>query len=215
MILSQKQKETVLGCELFSHLDGKRLSDALLFFEATLRSYDKNECICMTGDALLGFGLVLSGTVQVFNEDINGQRVIMANVEKGGTFAESLCFLEEPQSPVSIFAADDTEVLWLKTSALKKGFSEYNNRFVSMLARRTLSMNDRIQILSKITLREKIETYLSQCAKEQKSRTFSIPLDRESLALYLGTNRSALSRELSRMQKDGIIEFYKNSFKIK
>ena len=214
MNLSQKEKEIILDCELFSSLDDEALSDALEFFEAAAKEYRKNECICHVGDHLQGFGLVLRGVVQVFTEDINGQRVIMANVSSGSTFAESLCFLEESSSPVCIFAAADCKILWLKCRNLKKGCSELTNRFISMLARRTLSMNDRIQILSKLTLREKLLTYLSQCAKEAGSRTFSIPLDRESLSLYLGVNRSALSRELSALQRDGIIEFYKNSFKI-
>ena len=75
-------------------------------------------------------------------------------------------------------------------------------------------MNDRVQILSKTTIREKIVTFLSQYSNRFGSKTFSVPFDRETLALYLGVNRSALSRELSAMQRDGILEYYKNSFKI-
>jgi len=83
-----------------------------------------------------------------------------------------------------------------------------------MLAHKTLSMNDRIQILTKPNIRQKIITFLSQYSNRIGGKTFSIPFDRETLALYLGVNRSALSRELSAMQNDGIIEFYKNTFKI-
>ena len=45
--------------------------------------------------------------------------------------------------------------------------------------------------------------------------SFTLPLSREDMAAYLGTNRSALSRELGKMRDEGIIEFERNSFKIK
>ena len=217
MDFTEKELSVIERCELFTGFSGGTLGEALKFFKAEARHHQKGECLCGVGDTLLGFGLVLSGTVQVFTEDINGERVIMANVPAGATFGESLCYLSEKNSPVFVFAQTECSVLWMKCDNLKISGVEnliLRERFISMLARRALSMNDRIQILSKLTLREKLLTYFSQCAKEQKSRTFSIPLDRESLAIYLGVNRSALSRELSKMQKDGLIEFYKNSFKI-
>ncbi len=63
-------------------------------------------------------------------------------------------------------------------------------------------------------MREKIISYLSSQAIEQGSKIFDIPYNRQQLADYLGVDRSALSSELSRMQKDGIISYYKNTFKL-
>ena len=212
MVFRDKESTAILKNELFCDLTEEKLKDALLFFDAHKKEYKKGECLCAAGDAFSRFGLVLTGTVQAFFDDINGERVIMASVTAGGTFGESLCYLGEKNSPVSIFADTDTAVSSdVCGDALKRKISQ---RFTRMLAHKALSMNDRVQILSKLTLREKLETYFSQCVRDYKSRTFQIPLDRESLALYLGTNRSALSRELSNMQNEGLIEFYKNSFKI-
>ena len=76
-------------------------------------------------------------------------------------------------------------------------------------------MNDRIQILSKITLREKILTLLNQYRHKFDSNTFDLPFDRADMAIYLGADRSALSRELSKLKQDGIIDFKKNHFIIR
>ena len=65
-------------------------------------------------------------------------------------------------------------------------------------------------IIVKKTLREKILTYLQQQALDQDSRQFTIPLSRLELAKYLCADRSALTRELSYMQKDGLISYEKN-----
>ena len=74
-------------------------------------------------------------------------------------------------------------------------------------------MNQRVQILSRNTLRMKLITFLSQYAAEKGDR-FTIPFDRASMAAYLGADRSALSRELSRMQAEGILAFHRNHFQI-
>ena len=219
MILSKSDYAAVSRCPLFSGLSDAETDAALRFFSAELRHYRKGETLCPAGNRLPGFGLVLSGIVQVFCDDLAGERVIMASVPPGNTFGESLCYLEVEDSPVWIISSAECDVLWLRCDTLRSVGDDplerqIYRRFVTMLAERALSMNDRIQILSKLTIREKLLTYFSQCARAAGSRTFTVPLDRESLAAYLGVNRSALSRELSTMQRDGLIEFYKNSFKI-
>ncbi len=219
MILSDSDRAALSRCPLFSSLSKTETDAALRFFSAELRHYRKGETLCPVGERLPGFGLVLSGIVQVFCDDLAGERVIMASVPSGSTFGESLCYLGVEDSPVWIISSLECDVLWLRCDMLRSVGDDplerkIYRRFVAMLAERALSMNDRIQILSKLTIREKLLTYFSQCARAAGSRTFTVPLDRESLAAYLGVNRSALSRELSAMQRDGMIEFYKNSFKI-
>ncbi|MBR4429122.1 MAG: winged helix-turn-helix domain-containing protein, partial [Clostridia bacterium] len=88
------------------------------------------------------------------------------------------------------------------------------NRVMASFARRALDMNDRIQVLSQRTLRKKIYTLLVQYAAKAGSNTFDLPLSREDMAVFLGCDRSALSRELARMKEDGIIDYYRNSFKV-
>ena len=220
MTLSQKEIKTITKNELFLNYSEETLQKALVFMSAKTGEYKKGECLCRAGRRLYSFGLVLGGAVQVFFDDINGDRVIMATVGEGETFGESLCYLKEKNVPVWVYASENAKILWLSCDCFHSNvcahpdLQQLYSRFTAMIAKKTLSMNDRVQILSKLTLREKLNTYFSQCVRKNKSRTFKIPLDRESLAIYLGTNRSALSRELSKMQKEGLIEFYKNVFKI-
>ena len=167
------------------------------------------------------FGLVLEGTIQVYMDDIDGNHMIMATVTAGSTFGESLCFLRR-ESPVYIRSVTDSKVLWLSTDRIKNpGGSpdsrdiSLSTRFTAMLANRALNMNDRIQILSKLSIRDKLVTFFSQYSSQCASDSFTVPFDREDMAAYLGVNRSALSRELGRMRDEGIIDFQKNRFVIK
>ena len=213
------KKNTLLAAPLFKDMSAFDIERSLKVFDAVEKKYEKNEILAQTGAKLTRFGIVLEGTVQVSFVDIDGNLVLMASVTTGDAFAESLCWLRVEEIPVTITACTDARVLWLDPSALSANcddelVKELRNRFVCILAAKTLAMNDRVQVLSKPSLRQKIITFLSQYSNKNSSLTFSVPFDRESLALYLGVNRSALSRELSAMKNEGIIDFYKNTFKI-
>ena len=87
-------------------------------------------------------------------------------------------------------------------------------RFTAMLARRTLQMNDRIQILSRAGIREKLMAFFTECARDAGSSAFDIPFDRAGMAAYLGVDRSALSRMLSQLQAQGVLRYRKNHFEL-
>ncbi len=203
---------------LFSGMSNVEIKESLSVFSASCQFYEKNSIIA-SSCCLKRFGLILSGTVQVAFTDIDGNSVLMASVGRGDTFGESMCWLQMEEIPVTITAFEDVSLVWLSPDSLRGDVhsvlvKNLRNRFISMLATKTLSMNDRVQVLSKPTIRQKLVTYFSQCRNHFGSNVFTIPFDRETLAMYLAVNRSALSRELSLMQAEGIIEFYKNSFKI-
>ncbi len=214
------ENKILLKCPLFKGFDEEKLNNALKILSAKKEGYPKNTTIISAGTKSNRFGVVLEGIVQVSFLDIDGNSVLVANLPSGDTFGEALCWVETKESPFTITAFSDTEVLWLCPDKLREASSDetaclLKNNYLSLLAHKTLSMNNRVQILSKPTLRQKIITYLSQVSNLKGTKSFEIPFDRESLALYLGANRSALSRELSNMEKEGIIEFNKNTFVIK
>lgn len=204
---------------LFKDMTETEFSDSLRLLKAKNQNFKKGETIVSVGSILNGFGMVVNGTVQVGFSDIDGNEVIFANVTECETFGEAMCWLDVGEIPLSITAFSDCEILWIFPDALRENQisplgNELKSRYLSILAKKTLLMNERIQILAKPTVRQKIITFLSQCTTRYGGKTFEVPFNRETLALYLGVNRSALSRELSLMQKEGIIEFYKNTFKI-
>lgn len=207
-------------CTIFRGLDEARLEYALNFFEAEKKSHPKGSFLNKLYSPLDRFGLVLSGNVRVLRDDVAGHHMILANVSPGETFGESLCFLRR-EADVYIFAAAESEVLWMKTSSLHNPARIcepdgilLSNRFTAMLAERALGMNERIQILSQLTIRGKLNAFFAHYASHSPSSSFEVPFDRSSMAFYLGTDRSALSRELCRMRDEGLITFSGNRFSL-
>ena len=207
-------------CTLFKNLSGDSLAEALAFFHAQEKHYKKGAFLHRPGEPLGNFGLLLSGSVQVYMNDFDGNMLIMASVSPGSTFAESLCYLKRNPA-VYIRCMADSDILVMDTRSLSEFHPDMSpvgcdmmRRFTQMLAERTLNLNSRIQTLSKLSIREKVITLLSEYVTSEKSSTVSLPFNREGMAAYLGVNQSALSRELSRMQQEGIIRFQGNQFEI-
>lgn len=209
----------ITKCHLFSDMSCIQVTRALELLHHKFSKYAKNQYLHRSDENFDCFGLVLYGRVKVMIDDIEGNSAIMSEVTAGNTFGESLCFMKRNDSNVYILASEDCGVVWLSPSELFQDRkselkSEIERRFVEMLASRTLVMNDRIQILSKLTLREKIITFLTFSKRDAGCNELDIPLSREEMSLYFGTNRSALSRELSHLRSEGLIDYKRNHFKI-
>ncbi len=216
--LTDQDKSILLTNPLFSGLSPDELELQLKLLKADKACCKRGEMLQSLGVTFRKFGIVLSGAVRVCVDDIEGNRMIMAEVAPGSSFGESHCFLQTRESPVYIFASEDSELLWLSIEGLFSGSDSFHpeilRRFTAVLATKTLSMNNRIQVLSKLSLRGKLTAYFTEMAASQGSSIITLPMNREDTAAYIGTNRSSLSRELAKMKEDGLIDYWKNEVRI-
>ena len=183
--------------------------------------FGKGEPVFLEGDAAGFLGLVLEGSVQIVHDDYYGNRSVLSHAEAGDIFAEAYACANVPTMPVSGYALQDSKVMFF---ACKKMLTVCANacRFHNLLVKnllqvvavKNLNLSRKIRFMSQKTTRQKLMAYLSDCAKRAGKSDFTIPFDRQTLADYLGVERSAMSAELSRMQKEGLLETRKNWFKL-
>ena len=214
-----KDRKLIQRSTLFEGLSDPETDRMLWYLKAEEKSYREGEYLQRRGEPMDHFGYVLSGVVQVYRDEPDGTRLLMASNGPGDSFGESLCFLRVEDVPVYIVAAEDCRVLWLKMDNVidpEPGSCDHAavSRVMASFAQRALNMNDRIQVLSQRSLRKKIHTLLLQYQRKTGGSTFALPLSREDMAVFLGCDRSALSRELARMKDEGLIDYYRNSFKV-
>ena len=174
------------------------------------------------GDIAHAFGLVLSGRVQVENDDFWGNKSVLASIEAGDTFAETYAFLPQEPMMVNVVAAEASDVLFLNAeqviqicpdSCPHHGMLVRNLLMVS--AQKNLMLSRRIFHTAPKTIRGRVLSYLSFQAAHCGSRAFEIPFNRQQLADYLSVDRSALSNELSKMQREGLLTVTHNRFCLK
>ncbi|MDR0249011.1 MAG: Crp/Fnr family transcriptional regulator [Oscillospiraceae bacterium] len=166
-------------------------------------------------------GVLLRGEVRATMLDPSGKRLVLARHTAGGIYGDVLSLDETRKSPVTVTAHTDAEVLLLpagrllnvcgKTCACHTALLRNMLREVS---RKYFRLQQRLICVTRPSLREKVLYYLEEAAAEAGARRFEIPFDRASLADYLNSERSALSRELSAMKRRGLIDYRKNAFRL-
>lgn len=203
---------------LFSGLGTEELRVLLGQLGAVVRSYAKGESLVIAGEPNRRVGIVLTGGLEAFRPAPNGARVPITHIEPGGVFGDVLSG-SSLASPVTVQAAMPCEVLLIpyERLLLSDGSAAHQRvlqNLVRTISDKYFSLSRRIDLLVLKSLRAKVCAYLLSEAERAGSLTFTIPYSRIQLADYLNCDRSALSRELSLMQKDGLLDTYKSSFKL-
>ena len=201
---------------LFQGADQDQLRALLPALDARTRHYRRGEVILRAGEQTRRLGVVLSGGVTLENLDAWGNRAILGHVAPGQIFAETYACLPQQPMLVSAVAAGDTQVLLLDLGRLLEGACPNRDILLGNLliltAGKNLALSRRSFHTSAKTIRGRLLSYLSDQAVLQGRRTFAIPFDRQQLADYLGVDRSALSHELGKLRREGLVSAWKNRF---
>lgn len=206
---------------LFKEIEVENLEKLLHCLSGKTTTYKKNDFILLWGDPVLFLGIVLTGSVKIIKEDLAGNINILATLGVNEVFAEALACTGIKESPVSVQAEEESEILFIDCRRIITSCSaacEFHTRLIEnllgLMAKKNIMLNQKIEILSKRTTREKLWMFFEIHSRMSNSKRFLIPYNREALAHYLGVDRSAMSRELCLMRDEGFIKFNKNEFEI-
>ena len=216
----KKYLEILRNCKLFENIADENLLAMLSCLGAEVRSYTKNQNIFTEGERASHMGILLSGTAQIIRVDFYGNRSIVTNIEPPQLFGESFACTETKSIPVNVIAEKDCEVMRIESRKMLHpccNVCEFHSRMIFNLmkeiAAKNMLLNQKIEIISRRTTREKLMTYLLIQAKKHGS-SFTIPYDRQELADFLEVDRSGLSAEISKLRKENAIECKPNFFRL-
>ena len=208
-------------CGLFEEIEEENLTAMLDCLGAKVFSVKKDMTIFREGTPAKYIGLILSGAVQMVQDDFYGNRSIVTSIGENGLFGESFACAGITSLPVSLIASKDGEIMLIDckriTNTCCNACSFHKQVIFNLLhqiKRKNLDFHQKIEITSKRSTKEKLMTYLLSVAKQTGSSSFTIPYDRQALADYLGVERSAMSAEIGKLRKEGIIECQKSHFTI-
>ena len=207
-------------CALFHGLQEAQIRQMLPCLSARRASFRRGQFLLRAGEQAAWAGILLSGEAEILQEDFWGNRNLLAAVGPGGLFAEAFA-CAQAVSPVSVLCKTDGSVLYLNVRAVfslcEKACAQHkalSQNLIRVLAEKNMQLNEKAGFLSQRTTREKLLAYLSAQARRAGSASFRIPFDRQQLADFLSVNRSAMSAELSRMQREGLLRADRSSFKL-
>ena len=207
---------------LFRGMTELEITKALQVLEAHEKSFQKGETLLIAGTITERMGLVLEGSVTIESNDAWGNRTIFSHVGQGQVFAETYALLENEPMLVDVTASEDCRVFFLRSGriqSLKNSLEPWALKYITNLL--TISMHKNLILSGRSfhtapkTIRGRVMAYLNSVSLQKHSREFDIPFDRQQLADYLNLERSALSKELGKMQKDKLVFCKKNHFLIR
>lgn len=206
---------------LFAGIEEKEMNTMIHCLSAAIKKYKKDEFVFRQGDTVRSLGMVLKGRAHIVQEDFWGNKNILTQIEPGQIFAETYACLNEKELRVDVIVEEDTEILFMDMQKVTR-VCESACRFHSILIRNLLAVlaGKNMMLTMKMghmmqrSTREKVLSYLSEQSQLAHATEFILPFNRQEMADYLSVDRSALSNELSKLHREGMITYKKNKFKL-
>lgn len=209
----------IAGTKLFEGVSVEDAEAMLRCLGAQEKSYSRGEVIYHAGQCIERMGLLLEGGVNIVRPDIWGNENIIGHILPGEVFAETYACSQKAPMMADVIATTKSTVLFLDVGKVIKSCASscsHHARLVRnllmIMASKNLNLAQKINHITPKSIRERLLSYLSSEAVKQGKKEIEVPFNRQQLADYLAVDRSALSNELSKMQKDGLLSYHKNHF---
>lgn len=213
--------DTISKCSLFRGFNNDEIKEVLKSVDAYTKKYKKGEYILTETDKPIEYGILLDGRINIQKLDFEGKLNITSNIEPSDLFAEAFVYADISKILVNVVCIKECNVLFLnKNKSINlihnnpELYKKLTDNMLNSMSKKLVHLNKKIDILTKQSIREKVLAYLDTFVASSGKTVFDIPFNREQLADFLCVNRASLSRELSKMKNEGIIDFHKNTFKI-
>lgn len=219
MITNQDYLYSIRRCYLFDGIGDEQISNAIKLLNGRIKKIRKDSFIVKLGGKMTSAGLLLKGRIESSFQNESFDQITMHTFSDGYLFGEALVINGAKNSPVQVRAVEDSIILFIDlemiytvadSSPIRTLLAE---NLIKSLAKKNLILNQKVRILSQKSLRDRVYIYLASLPKD-KNGYVKIPFTQTALAEYLGVNRSALSRELGRMQNEGVLKVDGRKMKI-
>ena len=207
--------------QLFAAVSEEEIDAMLSCLNARLCTYKKGEYVLRQGEHLHDITVLVDGELHIQRDDYWGNRAIVDRIAVGEMFGESYIAPESVALLNDVIAIENSTVIFFDvkriitvcSSACRFHSMVVQNLFFA-ISEKNRKLVQKLGCISKRSTREKLMSYLSEEAKRNNSSSFMIPFNRQQLADFLSVDRSAMSNELCKMRKEGLLEFNKNAFKL-
>lgn len=204
-------------CQLFKNIEASEIEAICNQIKPKIKTYKKGELIVDEGESCNHLSIILEGKVELSTFFVSGDVSNLITLNPSDIYGEAILFSAAHTYPISATSIAQTRILMLhKTMLLEimEAHPIFLENYLSLLSKKLLFLNDKFKLLSLSTIRGKIAHVLIKLSKEQNSLKVKLPFSKEKMALHICTRRPSLSRELSKMKHDGLINYEKSTVTI-
>lgn len=200
---------------LFQNISEKDQISMMHCFKTNTKNYDSGEIVCFFDDEDKGIGIIESGEAQVIRSLPNGSQTILEYLTAGDIFGQLFYFYAGREN-ISVETTDKCEILFIDYEHIVKRcsracphHSQLVHNVLCMISEKTQSICEHLEVLSQRSIRDRLLSYFEILSAQNADNSFEIPFTMSALADYLSVDRSAMSRELSKMRDEGILEIHR------
>ena len=209
-MLSQQELEK---SPLFQDISYEEYRSLLTCFQAVQKSFRSDDLIydfsSPKNDAV---GIVERGCAALIRIDEEGVATVMEELGPGGVFGRTLAFAGSSGDSLQVVCRTPCDVLFIDyPHILKRCENACNHHSVlvqnmlRLMSDKAQALSQRVDVLSRRSIREKLLCYFRQLSEQAGSNTFTLPFSLSTLADYIATDRSAMMRELKRLREEGVV----------
>ncbi len=196
---------------LFENISDKNILKLKRILKANSIKYKKNVNILSNVNKDSFIAIVDSGSVELEFNDYDGNKTILENIGEGEIFGSLTTSIYNEE--VSCITKEDTQITYIEYDEITNDeiiktdfYIIFIKNLIKILSDQVSSKNNRIELLTKKTTRDKLLEYFKTQAKIKGNKTFTIPITFTELATYLSVDRSAMTREISYLKEEGFIK---------
>lgn len=201
---------------LFENINSKTKEKILKSLEANTYAFKKDTTILSTIKTENIIGILISGYIQIIKTDYNGNITIIEKLEENSIFGTM--FSNIANNEYQIITKEDTKIIIIDYDRILTQTTTLNPQFIQNLLKiisiKISEKNERIELLTEKTIRNKLLKYFQILAKKTGSKNIYLPFTYTELANYLSVDRSALMRELKNLKDDNIINYNNKNIKL-
>ncbi len=204
---------------IFKNISASEKRKILKKLEAISLDFEKNTSLLGRISSSNLIGILESGSAQIIRTDHNGNVIIISDLQEGSVFGTKFSLLDNPE--YDIITKEDARIVFIDYDYILKIDQKKSIYYQKFLINLLNIMNDivyyqneRINILTRRTTREKLLEYFYNESKKYFSKTFYLSFNLTELAEYLSIDRSAMMREIKRLKEDKIIKSSGNKITI-
>ncbi len=198
--------------EIFRDITNGEVEAMIQCFRMRRTHFEAGRTICVYGERRGEVGVLLRGRAELVRFDQEGNRTILEQLESGGVFGEELTFVPALGDCVEVVSGGDSEVLFMSWDHVMKRCEKacaHHSKLVQnmfrLVAEQVRRLSCRVEVLSRRSIREKLQCYFRLCRLEAGTDAFLLPFTLSALADYISTDRSAMMRELKKMREEGLV----------
>ena len=202
--------ETILmSSNLFKEISLEEIEQLTQRYAYKIKNYSPNDVFALAGDRINELTIVLQGTLVTNMVSESGKYIQIDRLDKGRIVAPAMLFAEDNCCPVNVLPINDVLVFTMHKNVFLDVLNAHNKvlfNFIRIISDVNRFLTEKIHLVSLKSIRGKIAEYILRLAQEQESNTIvNLNLSRQALADKFGVSRQALSRSLSELNEEGLI----------